>query len=223
MPPQARDHNQAASAGQPGARLSKAAKRMLWPLAALGMALVMVPVLFKSNRGRRSNKSRATAPPPFHPGLKSPPPLPPVAPSGKGQADRAAIGLTTRCDTLLSPAELSFFHVLEKLVAHRYRVSYKVRLADLFNVKLQKGHQSALNKITAKHVDFVVCEPSTSKVIAAIELDDRSHAREDRVQRDHFVNDLFAEHGLPLLRVPAAWSYNPVGVRAELAKAGLEV
>jgi len=124
---------------------------------------------------------------------------------------------------LLTPAELSFFHVLERLVVPRYRVSSKVRLADLFDVKRLPGHRAALNKIIAKHVDFVVCEPATSKVLVAIELDDRSHEREDRIERDHFVNELFASNGLPLLRIPVEWSYNPVALRAKLVGAGLVV
>ncbi|MGH7242876.1 MAG: DUF2726 domain-containing protein, partial [Phycisphaerales bacterium] len=44
------------------------------------------------------------------------------------------------------------------------------------------------------------------------ELDDKSHTREDRQQRDDFVNRALQAAGIPLLRIPAASTYNPAAL-----------
>jgi hypothetical protein len=42
----------------------------------------------------------------------------------------------------------------------------------------------------------------------AIELDDSSHNQPDRIERDAFVDDVFAVADLPLLHIPVRGSYN---------------
>lgn len=46
------------------------------------------------------------------------------------------------------------------------------------------------------------------KPIMGIELDDSSHNRQKRLDRDNFVNDVFGVAGLPLARVKASPAYN---------------
>ena len=53
-------------------------------------------------------------------------------------------------------------------------------------------------------------------------VDDRSHLLPGRRARDEFVNRVFAEIGLPLVRVPAQRVYSVLGVRSALASAGIE-
>jgi Protein of unknown function (DUF2726)/Topoisomerase DNA binding C4 zinc finger len=48
--------------------------------------------------------------------------------------------------------------------------------------------------------------PATPPAVG-LELDDTSHQLRDRVERDAFVNALFASASLPLLRLPARQSY----------------
>jgi very-short-patch-repair endonuclease len=61
----------------------------------------------------------------------------------------------------------------------------------------------ALNPVIGKSVDFVICHRSTLDPVMAIEVDDRSHQAPARRRRDAFVDKLFAEVGLPLMRVKA--------------------
>lgn len=191
---------------------------MLVPVVALaGVASALLLVLRPSKRSRRPGRGRPAPPPPRAPRPAGPPPLPsPVPPALPG------LDLTLPRDALLTPAELAFFRALEPLVTPGYAVFSKVRLADLFDVRAGRGRQAAFNQISAKHVDFVLCDPATSKVLAAIELDDRSHQRPDRAERDRFVNDLFAANHLPLARVPVARSYPPEQLRAKLMRDGIE-
>lgn len=107
----------------------------------------------------------------------------------------------------LSPAELSFFKVLQQAVPAEYQICPKVNLGDLFYVPRSKESLSYLNKINRKHVDFVLCDASVVKPVLAIELDDRSHKRQDRQERDQFVDAVFAAAGLPLLHITAARGY----------------
>ncbi len=111
-------------------------------------------------------------------------------------------------DDFLSPAEHSFYLVLKGVVGERYSICPKVSLADILFVVHPETNISAYNRINRKHVDFLICEPDTMKPCFAIELDDRSHNRPDRKERDHFVQDVFQAAELPLLRVPVQASYN---------------
>jgi hypothetical protein len=144
--------------------------------------------------------------------------LPAVSPTANNPLDRLQ-----RSDNLLTPAELAFFAALEPHIHSSHRISAKVRLADLFNAAQGPGQQTAFNKIVGKHIDFVITDAATSRILCGIELDDSSHSRPERIERDRFVNDLFARHSRPLLRIPFSWTYYPQGLRTELAKAGLAV
>lgn len=115
-------------------------------------------------------------------------------------------------NSLFSPAERSFFGVLEHLDFEGITITSKVRLADIFGVKkdLERGgRQRAFNRVNAKHVDFLLLQSSDGRPLIGIELDDRSHAEEDRAARDSFVDAVFASAGLPLLHIAARSSYDP--------------
>jgi len=112
----------------------------------------------------------------------------------------------------LSPAERSFFGVLQQAVSDRYVLFAKVRLADVVepvNTLDRSSMQSARNKTQSKHVDFVLCEPKTLAVLGVIELDDASHGRRDRQDRDAFVDTALAQARIPVLHFPARQSYPP--------------
>jgi len=127
-----------------------------------------------------------------------------------------------RTDYLFTPAERSFLGVLEQVLDSRYRVFGKVRLGDIVTPAkdLSKGSRTtALNKIRQKHVDFVVCSATDLAVIGVIELDDKSHERKDRVERDLFVDQACVSANIPLVRFEAQKGYRLEEVRAKLAAA----
>jgi hypothetical protein len=114
-------------------------------------------------------------------------------------------------ESLLTPAEQLFYRNLDAAVAGRLQILCKVRLADLLQVasKDPKERHRLFRKIAAKHVDFLLVEPGRLEPILAIELDDSSHNRSDRRERDRFLDELFGIVEFPLLRVKAANSYSP--------------
>lgn len=113
-------------------------------------------------------------------------------------------------DDFLSPAELSFHHVLRAAVGDWAVICSKVSLADLFYAKTgsHKVNTSYTNRIARKHVDFLLCDPQSLKPLLGIELDDSTHSRAARKRRDDFVDQVFAAAGLPLLRQPVQSAYD---------------
>ena len=120
-------------------------------------------------------------------------------------------------DEFLSAAEVSFYHVLRQVVGERVTVCAKVRLADVFFVERPNENAAARNRIAAKHVDFLLCDQATMRPLAGIELDDASHARADRQERDAFVEQVFAAAGLPLVRFPAQRAYTLAEVEGKVS------
>jgi Protein of unknown function (DUF2726) len=114
-------------------------------------------------------------------------------------------------ESLLTPAEQLFYQSLDAAIAGRLRIHCKVRLADLFQVRSNdsKERHRLFRKIAAKHIDFLLVEPDRLEPILAIELDDSSHNRSDRRERDQFLDEIFRIAEFPLLRVKAASSYSP--------------
>jgi len=89
-----------------------------------------------------------------------------------------------------------------------------VRIADILVVtKDTPKRRTWLNKILAKHIDFVLCDPGSLEVKVAIELDDSSHQRKDRQERDEFVDHAFESADLPLVRFPVKSSYHSREIR----------
>jgi len=121
-------------------------------------------------------------------------------------------------DEFLSPAEQSFFLVLRSATVDWATVCPKVGLGDIFWAKSSDPsiYRTATNRIDRKHVDFLLVEPSTLKPLLGIELDDRSHQRADRQERDDFVERVFAAARLPLVRLPVRRAYPVVELRALL-------
>ena len=121
-------------------------------------------------------------------------------------------------DSLMTAAENSFFQTLKLAVAGGNCVMAKVRLADILRVTTREKRQSHFNRISAKHVDFLVCDEATMCPLVAIELHDKSHHRESRQRRDDFVRQAISQAGLPLIEIPAARTYSVEELRSALAQ-----
>jgi predicted RNA-binding Zn-ribbon protein involved in translation (DUF1610 family) len=122
-------------------------------------------------------------------------------------------------NSLCSPAERSFLGVLDQLLVDKYRVILKVRLADLLEVP--KGvskslRQSALNRISSKHADFVVCDKNNLSILGVIELDDQSHKSAKRQKRDGFLDSALIAASIPIVHIRAQNTYSVVDIQNQL-------
>jgi hypothetical protein len=124
--------------------------------------------------------------------------------------------------TILTPAERSFAGALEKSLPDGVRLLAKVRLGDIFFIRRNLApsrRASARNRISQKHVDFLLVRASDFAPLAGLELDDQSHAETDRQQRDRFVDQVFAAGNLPLIHVTAASDYQVGELRTKVETA----
>jgi hypothetical protein len=122
-----------------------------------------------------------------------------------------------RKDHLLTPGEAAFFRQLLVALQGRFLPAVKVRVADLISVrKGTENWQSHFNRISSKHVDFVLLDPQSLRPLLAIELDDKSHDAANRRERDEFVNDALDAAQMPMLRIKAARSYSPAELWAQI-------
>lgn len=124
-----------------------------------------------------------------------------------------------RQPALFTPAEVRFFRHLQQALPSRYRAFGKVRIADVLRTRegLSKSERwAAFNKISAKHLDFVICDAQSLALLGAIELDDSSHLLPHRIARDQFVDGALAAARLPILHVPVRRSYVIAELRQQL-------
>ena len=84
--------------------------------------------------------------------------------------------------------------------ARGWLICPKVRLWDLIEPKRGVAKkQTLINKIQSKHVDFVLVDQSMN-VIGVLELDDKTHDRADRKDRDSFVRDALEGAGITMIQ-----------------------
>jgi len=103
---------------------------------------------------------------------------------------------------LLTKNEFYFYKKLLPLTQSlNLQILTKVRLADLLEVDsgLPAGEwHKYFNRIKSKHIDFAIVDDM--RVIILIELDDSSHNRQDRTERDTFVNKALCSAGYIVVR-----------------------
>lgn len=110
----------------------------------------------------------------------------------------------------LSPAEHSFYCAMQHYLEGRLTICPKVGIKELVCVEKGVGREwrKYFNWISRKHVDFVLCRPDNMEVVCAVELDDKSHLRQDRRRRDEFVDKLFEKTEIPLFHIPVKQGYS---------------
>ncbi len=102
-----------------------------------------------------------------------------------------------------------FFYKVLKEITKKFELDIltKVRLADIIHT--YDNNYKYFNKIKAKHIDFVLIDKN-GNIKLLIELDDNSHLNPQRQKRDIFLNNIFKDTDITLLRVPAKYIYNEI-------------
>ncbi len=110
--------------------------------------------------------------------------------------------------------ERNVLSILRRQVPSGFHVCAQVRLADLLTIPGNDcgARTSALNRVACKSLDFVIVDLDSGRAILAIELDDRSHDRADRRDREALVEGVLRQVGVPLRRYRPRESINVVDI-----------
>ncbi len=107
-----------------------------------------------------------------------------------------------RKNHLMTRAERDCYEKLLSTVGNTYYVFPQIHLPNLIDHKVKgQGWRRAFAYISQKSVDFVLCTKAEIAPVLAIELDDSSHERPDRIVRDLEVERMLKDAGMPLLRL----------------------
>ncbi|MBX0330176.1 DUF2726 domain-containing protein [Oscillochloris sp. ZM17-4] len=139
---------------------------------------------------RRAGEGPLFAHPPTHPD---------AAPQVASSTPAPAALPYTRKHSLLTQAERDFFAVLQEAAPPGWHIFPQVRLNGLLVIRAPERSRmwwAHFNWVSAKSVDFVLCDGADISPQLVVELDDSSHRRPDRQERDAFVDAALASAGL---------------------------
>ena len=109
----------------------------------------------------------------------------------------------------LSRAEHECYDALMTAVGKDFYIFAQVHLPTILDNKVVgQNWRGAFRHINEKSVDYVLCDKAYIAPKLVIELDDRTHERPDRKERDKEVERILQEAGLPLLRLGNNGSFN---------------
>ena len=112
--------------------------------------------------------------------------------------------LYNKKEYLLTQQELKFFKLIKNITEkNNLNIFSQVALYEIVTSKNIKD----FNKIKSKTIDFVITDVN-SKIKLCIELDDTTHIKENRQQRDKFLEELFEQLNIKLIRIPVQSYYN---------------
>ena len=103
---------------------------------------------------------------------------------------------------IMTARENECFKMLNEIFGAKWFVIPQVHLSALLNHKVKgQNWSAAFRHINGKSVDFVLVGKESYKIICAIELDDSTHDRADRKERDNEIERIFNEAKIPLARI----------------------
>ena len=105
---------------------------------------------------------------------------------------------------LLTQTELKLYKILKQITDNMDLTLFcQIPMYELVNCKNFKDFA----KIKSKSIDFVITEKNC-KIKLCIELDDYTHNRYNRIERDVFVDKVFEKIGTKLIRIKVQNYYN---------------
>lgn len=140
--------------------------------------------------------------------------------SSKRKVYKNGVYKYTPKDSLMTRSEGEFYWKLYRIVEDRYFLFPQVHLSSLLDHRVKgQDWKHAFRHINGKSVDYVLCSKVTLQPMYAIELDDDSHNRPDRIKRDIEVERVFDEANIPLVRLRNYKSLTERDIADSLAKA----
>ena len=111
--------------------------------------------------------------------------------------------------------ELNFYTILIDIVKEMDMILFSQ--VALYNIIETKGNnQTAFNKIRSKTIDFVIVDKNNCRIKLCIELDDYTHKKQNRIERDKFINQLFNDLNINLIRFKVSNYYNKEALKKRI-------
>lgn len=102
--------------------------------------------------------------------------------------------------------ELKFYNILMEIAKELNLVVFsQVSLYNILEPQKTLDYSTKttyFNKISSKSIDFVLVDKLNCRIKLCIELDDSTHQQKKRIERDKFINKLFSDLEINLLRYP---------------------
>lgn len=103
---------------------------------------------------------------------------------------------------VMTSRENECFKTLNEIFSSKWFVVPQVHLSALLDYRVKgQNWNAAFRHINGKSVDFVLIGKESYKVICAIELDDSTHSKRDRMERDAEIERMFKGARIPLARI----------------------
>lgn len=103
---------------------------------------------------------------------------------------------------VMTSRENECFKILNEIFSSKWFVVPQVHLSALLDYRVKgQNWNAAFRHINGKSVDFVLIGKESYKVICAIELDDSTHNKPERKERDVEIERIFNQARIPLARI----------------------
>lgn len=116
---------------------------------------------------------------------------------------------------LFTNVERGFLALLDRAVGNDYRIVNRVRLQDIIETKETikgRAKRSAMIKASSKVIDYVLCDPSTYRIIAAVDLVNQAEGGH-KSKQDWFVTGALEAAGIPHIRIKVKAGYKVEEIR----------
>lgn len=97
--------------------------------------------------------------------------------------------------SLITQTERSYFEAIEKILPNQYFLQPQINLRTI----IEKTNNSKYANELYRNIDAGIFEKGTFKPVILIEINDNSHNRPDRIERDKKVKMICEEAGIPLV------------------------
>ena len=126
----------------------------------------------------------------------------------------------TKRGQLFTQVERSFLSLLEKAVGDKYKIINRVKLADILELKDNadaKTRRTALLKLNAKYLDYVLCDSTDMSIVAVVDLVNNSNKAGHKAIPDWFVSGALEASGIPYIRMKIKAGYSVADIQQGLA------
>lgn len=108
---------------------------------------------------------------------------------------------------VMTQTELIFYRELKKITDElELTIFPQVDLERI--IQVTDNNSADRNKIKSRSIDYTIVNNKNCKIVACIELDDKSHNTPKAPKADNFKNELFNNVNIPLHRIKVNSFYN---------------